>query len=134
MPIPGLDRPPLPSPDIQSQQGAPIEPPPPEPGMGRLATQRAGAAAPGAPDPNGAVVAQIEAIKKVLEKMAGTEPMMAPFAARATAILDSGLAAVRSAPKAPAAGPGDMGASGAGAAGNPPPPMSGGVGQGPPMA
>jgi hypothetical protein len=132
MPVPGLDRPPLPSPDIQSQQG---NPPPPSPaaGIGNLAAKRPGPGGPaqGAPDPNGAIVAQVEAIKKVLESMANTEPMMAPFAARATAILDSGVAAVRSAPKTPEGTGGDIGPT-AGNAG--PPPAPGGPGQGPPMA
>lgn len=133
MPVPGLDRPPLPSPDILSQQGAPPAPPPGT-GLGALVAKRPGQTgpAPGAPDPNGAIVSQVEAIKKVLEQMASTEPMMAPFAARVTAILDSGIAAVRAAPKAPEGAGGDLGPP-SGAAGNPPP-QAGGIGQGPPMA
>ena len=118
----------MPSPDIQGQMGVPQQPPP---GMGALAAQRppGGQPAPGAPDPNGSVVAQVEAIKAVLEEMAGIEPIMAPFASRATAILDSGVAAVRSAPQ----GPGAEGAAGVpGGPGAPPPP--GGPGQLPPLA
>jgi hypothetical protein len=132
MPVPGLDRPPLPSPDIQSQQGAP-EAPPPGAGLGSIAAKKPGPGGPtpGAPDPNGAIVAQVEAIKKVLESMANTEPMMAPFASRATAILDSGIAAVRAAPKSPSGTGGDVGPIGQGAS---PPPAPGGPGQGPPMA
>jgi len=132
MPVPGLDRPPLPSPDIQSQQGA-APTPPPGTGLGSIVAGKSGPGgpAPGAPDPNGAIVAQVEAIKKVLESMANTEPMMAPFASRATAILDSGVAAVRAAPKAPQGTGGDTGpTSPAGS----PPPAPGGPGQGPPMA
>lgn len=130
MPVPGLDRPPLPSPDIQSQQGA--APTPPQGlGISGLQGRKPGAGGPelGAPDPNGQVVAQVEAIKKVLESMANTEPMMAPFAARATAILDSGIAAVRAAPKTPQGAGGDTGPLGSSG----PPPAPGGPGQGPPL-
>jgi hypothetical protein len=84
----------------------------------------------GAPDPNGAIVAQVEAIKRVLEQIAQTEAVMAPFAARATAILESGVAAVRSAPRAPIGGGGPET--------GPPntmvkPPAPGGPGQMPPL-
>jgi len=127
MPMAGLDRPPSPSPDIQSQQGQPQQTPPGA-GLGQLAGQKGGAPAPGAPDPNGAVVSQVEAIKRVLEQVASTEPVMAPFAARATAILDAGVSAVRSAPKAPQGG-GDTGPPNS--QGMPPPP--GGPGQMPPL-
>jgi len=131
MPAPGLDMPPLPDPSIGSQQGQPV-PSEPGGGLGAIAAKRPGGMpAPGAPDPHGAVTTQVEAIKKVLEEMAKTEPLMAPFAARATAILDSGLSAVRSSPQTPEVGGGD---GGAGAQGNPPPQGRGGPGQGPALA
>jgi hypothetical protein len=131
MPAPGLDMPPMPDPSITSQQGTPQAAPPGR-GLGAIAAQRPGGQpAPGAPDPHGAVTTQVEAIKKVLEEMAKTEPMMAPFAARATAVLDSGLSAVRSSPQTSEGNAGDIGP---GAQGNPPPQGRGGVGQGPPMA
>lgn len=131
MGMPGLDMPPRPDPDVQSQQG---NPPTPQPGLGALAARRpAGAGpAPGAPDPHGAVTTQVETIKKVLANMAKTEPLMAPFAARATAILDSGLAAVRSAPTSPEGNQGEIGAPPV--EGGSPPPPGAGIGQGPPLA
>jgi hypothetical protein len=126
MPMPGLDRPPMPPPGIQGQMGVPQQAPP---GLGGLAAQRPaggppGAPAPGAPDQHGALVSQVEAVKKVLEQMGSNEPVMAPFAARATAILESGMAAVRSAPSAtpPGTETGPPGAQGT-------PPTPGGPGQ-----
>jgi hypothetical protein len=90
----GLGAVPPPGEDIQSQQG-----------LGSISQQGGGAGMqmPQAPDPNGETVSKVEAIKKVLESIARSEPMMAPFASRATAILDSGVAAVRSTPKNPEA-------------------------------
>ena len=92
----GLGAVPPPGEDIQAQQG----------GLGAIANQQGGGAGmqmPQAPDPHGETVSKVEAVKKVLESISRSEPMMAPFAARATAILDSGVAAVRSTPKNPEA-------------------------------
>ena len=130
MPAPGLDMLPKPDPSITSQQGQPQQAPQGG-GLGSIAAQRPGGKPePGAPDPHGAVTTQVEAIKKVLEQMAQTEPLMAPFAARATAILDTGLSAVRSSPQTPDTGAGDAGPGPQGT----PPPQGNGAGQGPPMA
>jgi hypothetical protein len=117
----GLGAVPPPGEDIQAQQG----------GLGSIQGQPGGGMQmPQAPDPNGETVSKVEAIKKVLESIARSEPMMAPFAARATAILDSGVAAVRSTPKNPEAAGGA--AKAMAEAGLPSGP--GAMGGGPPLA
>lgn len=98
MPIPGMDRPPLPSPDMQSQMGIPAaEAPTPEPAPGLASI--AGQGAPGAANPHGFLLAQVDAVRSVLRKMADAEPVFAPFAQRAEQILDTGISAVTSAPQ-----------------------------------
>ena len=124
MPLPGMDRPPLPSPDIQTQMGVP-QPPPREAGLSSVKPM-GGAPAPGAPNPHGFLMAQVDAVKKVLEQIAGAEPIFAPFAQKALSILDTGVSAVGTAPKP--GGPGETPTDG-GPAGQAPggvPPGSGG--------
>ena len=127
MPLPGMERPPLPPPELQAQMGMPPEGAPPQqapPGVGGVARQAAGA-----PDPQGFLLAQVDAIRAVLKQIAGAEPGFAPFAQRAEQILETGVSAVSSAPKAPSmAGMSPEGPS----PGRPPAP--GGSGQMPPMA
>lgn len=132
MPLTGMDRPPLPSPDVQAQMGVPEQPPP----AAGLSAVRPGGLGPmgrpgggGAPNPHGFLMAQVDAVNKVLDQMAKAEPGFAPFAQRARAILESGMSAVSSAPKAEGAGPAPTEDLGAGAV--PPPP--GGAGQLPPL-
>jgi hypothetical protein len=110
MPLPGMDRPPLPSPDVQSQMGVP-QPPPPGQGLSQLKPMSPeGSPAPGAPNPHGFLLAQVDAVKKVLDQIASAEPVFAPFAQKATQILDTGVSAVSTAP----GGPGNPGPAGPG--------------------
>ena len=121
-----MDRPPLPGPDIQSQMGQP-QPPPPGAGLSQLQPMDKGGPAPGAPNPHGFLLAQVTAIKKVLDQIAGAEPTFAPFAQKAVQILDTGVSAVSTAPSGQG-GPGP-GPTESGTAGNAPP--SGAGSQGP---
>jgi hypothetical protein len=102
MPIPGMDRPPLPSPDIQSQMGMPQQTPPPGGGLSAI-VQRNAAQGPaggvGIPNPHGFLLAQVEAVKRVLQQIAGAEPVFAPFAQKAISNLDTGVSAVSTAPQ-----------------------------------
>jgi len=124
MPLPGMDRPPLPGPEIQSQMGVP-QPPPPGAGMAGLKPPAQEGPAPGAPNPHGFLMAQVDAVKKVLEQIAGAEPTFAPFAQKAISIMDTGVSAVSTAPKpgGPGAGPTESGTAG------PAPPPPGGNSQ-----
>jgi hypothetical protein len=49
-------------------------------------------------NPNGELMAQTEAIKRVLEQIVRLNPIMAPFAQKCITILDSGLSAVSQSP------------------------------------
>jgi hypothetical protein len=123
MAIPGMDQPPLPSPDIQSQMGV-AQPPPPGQGLSQLQPSAGGKPAPGAPNPHGFLMSQIDAIKKLLEQMAQAEPVFAPFAQKMIQVGETGVSAVSTAPQGqPGAGPGvESGTQG------PPPPLPGGAG------
>jgi hypothetical protein len=119
MPLPGMDRPPLPGPEVQSQMGVP-QPPPPGAGLSQLKPADQGGPAPGAPNPHGFLLAQVDAVKKVLSQIAEAEPIFAPFSQKAIAIMETGLSAVSTAPRpgGPGAGPTETGTAGPGA---PPP-------------
>jgi hypothetical protein len=92
MPVGMMDRPPMPGPPISGQMGVPPPGQQDQPGgMGTMAQQQT--------NPHGAILAQVEAVKRVLESMAQTEPTMAPFAQQASQALDNGVAAVNSAPR-----------------------------------
>jgi hypothetical protein len=127
MPLPGMDRPPLPGPDIQSQMGMPQEPPK-EAGLSGIKPMGQEGPAPGAPNPHGFLMAQVDAVKKVLEQIASAEPVFAPFAQKAQSLLDTGVSAVSAAPKVGKAGPGPMESG----TGGPPPPLPAGGGGGTP--
>lgn len=99
MPLPGMDRPPLPAPDVQTQMGVPQAPPRGAGLSGLRPMEPGGGPAPGAPNPHGFLIAQVDAVKKVLEQIAGAEPVFAPFAQKALALLDTGVSAVSTAPK-----------------------------------
>jgi len=131
MPLPGMERPPLPGPDIQTQMGVPQEPPR-EAGLSGLRPRSEGQPAPGAPNPQGFLLAQVDAVKKVLEQAANASPAFAPFASKAISILDTGVSAVSTAPQGGMGGEGG-GPTEAGTAGPPPPPPGGGGGQTPPL-
>ena len=125
MPLPGMDRPPLPGPEVQSQMGVP-QPPPREAGLSGIKPMGGpGGPAPGAPNPHGFLLAQVEAVKKVLEQIASAEPIFAPFAQKAVSIMDTGVSAVSTAPR-----PGVPQEAGqeAGTAGPTPSPSGGGMG------
>lgn len=121
MPIPGMDRPPLPGPDIQSQMGV-SQPPPPGAGLSGIKPMKEEGPAPGAPNPHGFLMAQVEAVKKVMNQIAQAEPTFAPFADKAIQIMDQGVSAVSTAPaglgKGVGPGPTDTGT----ASPTPPPP------------
>lgn len=93
-----LDRPPMPPPEVTGQMGQPPTNPPTEPGLASMMPQQGQAPAPGAVDPNGEVVAQTEAVKRVLEQIVRLNPVMAPFAQKCITILDTGLSAVSQSP------------------------------------
>lgn len=82
-------------PDIQGQMGA-------GPGLGAIAQRQPGMApgdqGQGNPNPHGALLAQANAVKSVLEAMAGDEPGFAPFARQAIASITNGVSAVSAAP------------------------------------
>jgi hypothetical protein len=92
--MPGIGAaPPLP-PDVTGQMGA-------AGGLGSVA-DRQQAAGPdqgqGQPNPHGALFAQANAVKTVLEQMAGDEPIFAAFARQAISAITNGVSAVSSAP------------------------------------
>ena len=88
-----LDRPPMPPPDVTGQMGMPPTNPPTEPGLAGMMPPQ-GQPQPGAVNPNGELVAQTEAVKRVLEQIVRLNPVMAPFAQKCISILDTGLSAV----------------------------------------
>jgi len=123
--MPGMDRPPLPSPDIQSQMG--VSQGPQQAGGLSAIAQRNTAPGPGAPpNPHGFLLARVDALKQVLEEIAAAEPIFAPFAQRAISILDTGVSAVSTSPSPGPQGPPEGAALAAG--GSPPP---GGMGMPP---
>lgn len=91
-------------PDVTGQMGAG-----PNPGLGSIAARQQAAGAPGQPgaavNPHGAIFAQANAVKTVLEQMAGDEPVFAPFARAAVAAITNGVSAVSAAPMAQALPP-----------------------------
>lgn len=92
-----LDRPPMPPPEVTGQMGMAPSSPPAEPGLASMMPPGQ-AGQPGAVDPNGELVAQIEAVKRVLEQIVRLNPIMAPFAQKCITILDTGLSAVSTSP------------------------------------
>jgi hypothetical protein len=127
MPLPGMDRPPLPTPDIQSQMGIAQEAPQGPRGLSAIAEKRA---APGpmgrpaeAPNPHGFLLARADALKQVLEEMASAEPIFAPFAQRAISVIETGVSAVSTTPQ-----PGAQESPEGGLAAGGLPPTSGGTG------
>lgn len=100
-----LDSPPPQPPDVSSQTGGPFG------GVAQMMGQQK--PQPGAPPgdlasgvhPQGALLAQFQAVKKVIEQMSKLDDKMAPFATRALAILQTGVeAAVGGGPPGAAAG------------------------------
>jgi hypothetical protein len=90
-----LDRPPMPPPDITGQMGVPNpEAPQEQAGISSIAPQGQG----GGVNPNGQLLAQTEAVKRVLEQIVRLNPIMAPFAQKCISILDSGVSAVSQSP------------------------------------
>lgn len=134
MALPAMDRPPLPSPDLQSQMGMPQQPAPAAMGISSVRGGQSPGQAPGprSVNPHGFLMAQVDAVKAVLKEIAGAEPIFAPFAQRAEQILDTGVSAVSAAPRPTAEGlpPPQPGVEGAG---SPIPPPPGGTGQTPPL-
>ena len=92
-----LDRPPMPPPEIAAQMGQQPTGPATEPGLASMMPP-GGAPQQGAVDPNGELVAQTEAVKRVLEQIVRLNPIMAPFAQKCITILDTGLSAVSTSP------------------------------------
>ena len=75
------------------------------PGLGAVAARNQAGGAPdqgqdqgGQANPHGALFAQANAVKTVLEQMAGDEPGFAPFARQAIAAIANGVTAVCAAP------------------------------------
>lgn len=97
MAMPMMDRPPMPPPEVQGQMGMQPDGPQAEPGLASMAQ---GQPQPGAVNPNGELVAQTEAVKRVLEQIVRLNPVMAPFAQKCISILDTGLSAVSQSPTA----------------------------------
>jgi hypothetical protein len=92
-----MDRPPMPPPDISGQMGQAPTGPATEPGLASMMPP-GGTGQQGAVDPNGELVAQTEAVKRVLEQIVRLNPIMAPFAQKCITILDTGLSAVSTSP------------------------------------
>jgi hypothetical protein len=88
-----LDMPPPQPPDVTSQMGAS-----PFSGVSSMLQQKAGQGGEqgGGANPKGALLAQSEAVKKVVDQMAKMEPGFAPFADRIRSLLDAGVGAVTS--------------------------------------
>ena len=88
-------------PDVMGQMGGG-----PNPGLGSVAARQQQAAGPdqGAQppgqnaNPHGALFAQANAVKTVLEQMAGDEPGFAPFARAAISAITNGVSAVSASP------------------------------------
>jgi hypothetical protein len=96
MPAPmSLDRPPIPPPEVTGQMGMPPTQPSPEAGLASMMPQGGGQQA---VNPNGELIAQTEAIKRVLEQIVRLNQTMAPFAQKCMEILDTGLSAVSQSP------------------------------------
>lgn len=96
MPMPmAMDRPPMPPPDVTGQMGIPPTQPSSEPGLASMMPQQGEQQS---VNPNGELMAQTEAVKRVLEQMVRLNPTMAPFAQKCITILDTGLAAVSQSP------------------------------------
>ena len=97
----------MPSPDISGQMGV-QQPPPPGTGLSQLQPMGAGGPpAPGATNPHGFLMAQADTVKKVLAQMAAAEQGFAPFAQKATQVIDVGVSAISSTPPgAPGSGTG----------------------------
>ncbi len=103
--FPNLDQPPPQPPDVAGPMGA--GPGAPYGGVSSMLAQKQGGAEGGGPpsqvNPKGALIAQSEAIKKVLDGMAKAEPGFGPFADRIRSLLDAGIGSVVSAGGQPGA-------------------------------
>jgi hypothetical protein len=83
------------APDVSAQMGGGA------PGLSAVADRQQAAAGPDAgqqANPHGALFAQANAIKTVLEQMSGDEPVFAPFARQAMSAIANGVSAVSAAP------------------------------------
>lgn len=88
-----LDQPPPQPADVTAQSGSPNA------GIAAMLAQKASQSqgppgdlsSPSAANPQGALIAQYQAVKKVVEQMARMDENFAPFARRAMAILEAGL-------------------------------------------
>lgn len=93
-------------PDVMGQMGAGSNP-----GLSSIAARQQQAGGPDqqgqAPtaNPHGAMFAQANAVKTVLEQMAGDEPGFAPFARAAISAITNGVSAVSASPMAQALPP-----------------------------
>lgn len=110
--MPTLDQTPPPPPDVAGQTGAS-----PYAGMGAMMQKKdQGPDGGGGAHPQGALIAQGEAVKKVIDQMAKMESGFGPFADRIKSLIDAGVGSVTSggsdsnppggAPSGPAAPPG----------------------------
>src|SRR6202521_4760784 len=91
-----LDSPPPPAPNVTGQMGGG-----PEAGVSHMLADKSRERqvppdmdAINKANPQGAVLARVNALQKVLKELAGLSEQMAPFARRADEILQAGLAAV----------------------------------------
>jgi hypothetical protein len=78
--------------------GMPPSNPPTDTGLASMLPPQGQGPQPGAVDPNGELVAQTEAVKRVLEQIVRLNQVMAPFAQKCITILDTGLSAVSQSP------------------------------------
>jgi hypothetical protein len=104
--MPQLDAPPPQPPDVSSQMGAGA----PFAGVSSMLQQKGDQGGGGA-NPKGALQAQAEACKKVVDQMAKMEPGFGPFADRIKSLLDAGIGVISSAGPQPGSS-GDQGAPG----------------------
>ena|ERR1700722_7440697 len=85
--MPQLDQSPPQPPGVMSQMGAPD----PYSGVSQMLAQKNAPQGGGGANPKGALAAQAEAIKKVLDQMAKMETGFGPFADRIKSLLDAGI-------------------------------------------
>src|SRR5271168_4288818 len=105
--MPTLDQTPPVPPDISGQMGQS-----PYAGVSSMMQQQQQGAGGGQAHPQGALVAQSEAVKKVIDQMAKMEPGFGQFADRIKSLLDAGLGVVISGGPPGQSGPPEAGQMG----------------------
>ena len=119
-----LDRPPMLPPDVGGQMGAGGGGDNPLAGIGQMMADKAKQGA-GAPQPDGSLTAQADAVEKVVSQMSRMSDAFAPFGAKILDMLKTGIAEATRAGQG-----GGKQAPPPGGPGAPPPPATAGAGPG----